>query len=102
MDGKLHLLRVALAAAARGKEWELGSWGIPVPGRGYDTVRFTACRDAGLDELASYAESAEEITEGELMTVAQGSEQAMVSQVSMVGCSRCQSSPSIPRIHELC
>ncbi|KAL2136873.1 hypothetical protein VTI74DRAFT_599 [Chaetomium olivicolor] len=48
VDGKLHLVRVALAAAVKDAgDWELGSWGVPVLGRGDRGMRFATCRQAG-------------------------------------------------------
>ncbi len=61
-DGKLHLLHAALAAAAgKAKDWELGSWGVPVlvSGGREDAVRFDTRRHGDSGGLASYVESVE-------------------------------------------
>jgi hypothetical protein len=58
-DGKLHLLRVALAGASReGMDWVLGRWSVPVTGRGDGVERFDICAHSDSNGLAAYKQSA--------------------------------------------
>lgn len=58
-DGKLHLLRVALAGVSwEGKDWVLGRWSVPVAGRSEDLERFDICTHSHANGLAAYEQFA--------------------------------------------
>ncbi|KAH6854685.1 hypothetical protein B0I37DRAFT_336727 [Chaetomium sp. MPI-CAGE-AT-0009] len=73
VDGKLHLLRVALAAASgEGKDWVLGRWSVPVTGRGEGVDQFDTCTQSDPNMLTTCVQSAqkrvEEGPEGDMDT----------------------------------
>ncbi|KAK3298794.1 uncharacterized protein B0H64DRAFT_354468 [Chaetomium fimeti] len=69
-DGKLHLLRVALAAASgEGKDWKLGRWSVPVTGRGEGVERFDTSTHADPNGLATYVQFGQGMVEDGEMDV---------------------------------